>query len=81
MGAILALAEHFGTPFWHLWDNPGGPWEQQDGHEAANDNMLVDFGMISGLVYDIFWGSKCVQNRSFVGLFPVRFLSLSDSNC
>ena len=32
-------------------DHPGGPWEQQDGHEVARHRILVDFGMISGPVY------------------------------
>ena len=35
-------------------DHPGGPWEQQDGHEVANDRIFVDLGMISGLVSVIF---------------------------
>ena len=38
--AILALRDH-----------PGGPWEQQDGHEVVNNKIFVDFGVISGRVY------------------------------
>ena len=47
----------------------GGPWEailaweQQDGHEVANNRMFVDFGVISGLAYISFWVSKFVNNR------------------
>ena len=44
-------------------DHPGGPWEQQHGHEVANDRIVIDFGMISGLVYVSFWNSKCFKNR------------------
>jgi hypothetical protein len=32
-------------------DHPGGPWEQQDGYEVANNKILVDLGVIFGLVY------------------------------
>ena len=39
-------------------DHPGEPWEQQDGHEVTNNMILVDFGVISGLVYVSFWSSK-----------------------
>ena len=27
-------------------DHPGGPWEQQDGREVANNRIFVDFGVI-----------------------------------
>ena len=53
-------------------DHPGGPWEQQDGHEFANDRIFVDFGMISGLVYVSFWDSKCMN-------FLFMFILLSRS--
>ena len=43
-------------------DHPGGPWEQQDGHEVANNRIFVDLGVISGLVSVSFGGSKCVKN-------------------
>ena len=66
---ILASREHLGEPFWHLGstlgghfgirDHPGGPWEQQAGHEVANDRIFVDFGVISGLVSVSFLNSKC----------------------
>ena len=69
----MASREHLGRPFWHLGSTlgrhfrtsgpPGGPWEQQDGHEVANNRIFVDFGMISGPVYVSFWSSKCVKNR------------------
>ena len=41
-------------------DHPGGPWEQEDGQEVANNRIFVDFRMISGPVYASFWSSKCV---------------------
>ena len=53
-------------------DHPGGPWEQQDGHEVANDRILVEFGVTSGPVYVSFWDSKCVKN-----LFIFRLASRS----
>ena len=72
--AILASREHRGT--WNAIlaprDHSGGPWEQQDGHEVVNNTIFVDFGVISGLVYVSFWGSKCVTNR-----FAFRFVSRS----
>ena len=56
----FAPREHLGKPFWHLGstlgghfrtsDHPGGPWEQQDGHEVANNRIVVDFGVIPTLV-------------------------------
>ena len=54
------LGDHFGTSGtpWEAILAPGGPWEQQDGHEVVNDRILIDFGMISGLVYVSFWGFK-----------------------
>ena len=49
---------HSGGPFWHLgstlgailasWDNLGGPWEQQDGHEVVRNTIFIDFGVILG---------------------------------
>ena len=44
-------------------DHPGGPWEHQDGHEDANDGILVDFGMISGPVSVRFSGPKCFKKQ------------------
>ena len=68
------LGDHFSTSgaTWGVIlaprDHPGGPWEQQDGHEVANNRICVDFGVISGLVYVSSWGSKCVKNRFTCGL-------------
>ena len=60
-------------------DHPGGPWEQQDGHEVANNRIFVDLGVILGLVYVSFWSSKCVKNRFIFKLvsrsFVYRFLT------
>ena len=47
-GGILILRKH-----------AGGPWEQQDGHEVANDKIFGDSGMISRPVHVSFCGSKC----------------------
>ena len=51
------MGTHFGISGAH-WDaifaprdHPGGPWEQQDGHEVARHMIFIDFGVISGLVY------------------------------
>ena len=43
-------------------DHPGGPWEQQDGHEVARHRILVDFGVIAGLVYVSFLEFKMRKN-------------------
>ena len=61
-------------------DNPGGSWEQQDGHEVANDKFFVDFGMISGLVQVSFWGSKCVKHHVLFMCISMSFFSISDSH-
>ena len=55
-------------------DQPGGPCEQQDGHEVANDRIFVDFGMISGLVYVSFWGSNWSKSRFIFRLASRSFL-------
>ena len=50
------MGSHFGVSGapWEAilvpWDHPGGPWEQQDGLDFANDRIFVDFGVISGPV-------------------------------
>ena len=54
-------------------DHPGGPWEQQDGHEVVNDKNFVDFVIILGLVYVSFWSAKCFKIHCFVGLCPGHF--------
>ena len=54
-------------------DHPGGPWEQPDGHEVANDMIFVDFRMISGAVYVSFSGSKCIKIVFFQACFQVIF--------
>ena len=50
LGAILAPRDH-----------PGGPWEQQDGREVANNRILVDFG-VTGPVLCQFEGLKMLKN-------------------
>ena len=57
------LGGHFGVsgaPWEAILAPRDHPWEQQDGHEVANDRILVDLGMISGLVSVSFWDSECV---------------------
>ena len=68
LGAILAPRDHFGisgAPWEAILaprDHPGGPWEQQDGHEVARHRIFVDFGVISGRAYASFLIQKCVAN-------------------
>ena len=58
------LGGHFGTSGapWEAiltpQDHTGAPWEQQDGHEVANNRILVDLGMISGPVCVGFFKSQ-----------------------
>ena len=65
------LGGHFGTSGapWEVIliprDHPGGPWEQQDGHEVANDRILVDFGVISGFLYVGFSDPKFFEKYMF----------------
>ena len=62
LGTTMGI--HFGISGAHweailaLRDHPGGPWEQQDGHEVARHRIFVDFGMISGPISVSFWGSN-----------------------
>ena len=52
-------------------DHPGGPWQQQDGHEVVNDTILVDFGVTSGPDYVSFLGVQNAFNLVlFLGLCP-----------
>ncbi len=49
----------------------GGPWEQQDGYEVANNRFFVDLGVISGPVhagpvYVSCWSSECVKKLFIV---------------
>ena len=54
-----------------LRDHPGGPWEQQDGFEVIDNRIRLDSGVVSGLVFVSFWGSKYLKIRfRFSGLFP-----------
>ena len=51
---------------------------QQDGLGMVNNRIIVDFGMISGLVYVSFWDSKSFKNRFFKLVsksFCYRFLN------
>ena len=41
----------------------GGPWEQQDWHEDANDGIFVDFWAISGPVSVCFSVPKCFKKH------------------
>ena len=50
------MGDHFGVSGapWEailaLRDHPGGPGEQQDGHEVVNAGIFVHFGVIAGFV-------------------------------
>ena len=52
--------EHFGTsgtPWGVILaprNKPGGPWEQQDGHEVARNRIFIDFEMILGPYFESF---------------------------
>ena len=52
-------------------DHHGDPWEEQDGHQVANNRIFVDLGLISGPVYICFSGPECLTN-----CFIVRFVSV-----
>ena len=73
-----ALGGHFGisgAPWEAILaprDHTGKRWDEQDGHEVANDRLLVDFGMICGVYLYRFFGSKMLKNR-FV--FKLAFMS------
>ena len=72
---IFATREHLGRLFWHLGSTLGGhfsisgaPWEAMLAPRAhpgglVNDRIFVDFGVISGLAYFSFSGSKCLEIR------------------
>ena len=40
-----ALGIHFVTPGYHFgtWRQPGGPWEQQEGHRVIQNRIPTDF--------------------------------------
>ena len=56
-------------------NHPGGPWEQQDGPEVANNRIFFDFGMIWGPVYISFWKQKCFET-----CFLFKLVSRSSSH-
>ena len=58
LGSHFGVSEALWEAIFALRDQPRGPWEQQDGHEVANDRIFVDLGMISGLIYLGFSGPK-----------------------
>ena len=77
---ISAPREHPGGPFLAPQDNPGRPWEQQDGLEMVLYGILFDFGLILGPVYINFWSSRTLKFRFFGGsCFQVIFLSISET--
>ena len=53
-------------------------WTQQDGYEFANNRILADLGVISGLVYVSFSKPSALKKNCLI-LFPGHFLSISDS--
>ena len=52
--------DHFGTSgapwgtFFAPPDHPGGPWEQQDGHDGVRNGIFIDFELIWGPYFEIF---------------------------
>ena len=84
LGAILAFRElggYFGISEapWDVIltprDHPAKPWEEQDGHEVANDRIFVDFDVISGLMYIGFSGPKCLKIFLCLNLFLFHIFS------
>ena len=73
------LGSHFGTsgaPWEAILvprDHFGGPWEQQPGHDVANDRIFADFGVISGLIYVGFSGPKSLTTRFICKLVSVSY--------
>ena len=61
-GAILAPRDH-----------PGGPWEQQDGHELVWSRIFIDFGVILGPVYISFLGSRSLKLHFCFGVVSRSF--------
>ena len=55
-----------------LWDHPGGPWEQQDGFEVANNRIFVDFGMILKLFMAGFGNQNAYKFVFWSGLFAAH---------
>ena len=56
VGYLGGIWEASGSSFSAPRDHPGGPWEQQYGHEVARHRIFADLGMISGHVYKHFEG-------------------------
>ena len=49
-GTILEPRENLGIHFGSS-DRPGGPWEQQGGHEVVWNRTFIDLGVIFGPIY------------------------------
>ena len=54
-------------------DHPGGPWEHQDGHEFANNRIVVDFEVIFGICLCFIF---MLVSRSFFYRFLIRIFDL-----
>ena len=65
----MALREHLGKPFRLLGSTLGSHFG-----EVANNKILVDSGVVSGLVCVSFWGSKCVKKCLIFRLGSKSFL-------
>ena len=59
-----------GEHCWHI----GGPWEQQEGHVGARNQIFIDFGAILGPVDKLFWALRLAIALPFSGLLPGYFL-------
>ena len=64
LGSHVGVSDAPWEAIFALWNHPGEPWEQQDGHEVATDRILVDFRMISGPVSVSVWVSEYVKFSS-----------------
>ena len=74
------LGVHFGTsgaPWEAILaprDHPGGQWKQQDGFEVLDNRILLDFGVILGLVHVSVLGFRMLIFLFDCGCFQVTFL-------
>ena len=67
MGRNLGVS---GAPWEAILTPRDGPWEQQDGHEVANDMICVDFEVISGLFMSVSGVQNALKTVLCLGLFP-----------
>ena len=67
------LGDHFGvSATWEAIlaprDHPGGPWEQQDGHEVVRNRIFIDFGVIVGPYFESCCWHRGLEFKLLFGL-------------